>query len=59
MTVFGADKVMRDALQVGWVNTPDGRLLSRRSRLWMNDKPMLVAELFLSDSPVYSKEQVK
>ncbi len=59
VTVFGADKVMRDALQVGWVNTPDEQLLARRSRLWMNDKPMLVAELFLSDSPVYSKEQVK
>ncbi len=59
VTVFGADRVMRDALQVGWVDSSAGRLLARRSRLWMNGKPMLVAELFLSDSPVYSKEQVK
>ncbi|MCG6354273.1 chorismate lyase, partial [Vibrio alginolyticus] len=28
------------------------------SRLWMNDKPMLVAELFLPDSLIYSKERV-
>ncbi|MDF5451912.1 chorismate lyase, partial [Vibrio parahaemolyticus] len=27
-------------------------------RLWMNHKPMLVAELFLSNSPVYAKETV-
>ncbi len=59
VTVFSAEKVKRDALQVGWVETSDGRLLARRSRLWMNDKPMLVAELFLSNSPVYLREQVK
>lgn len=58
LTVFNAENVMRDALQVGWVETCDGYLLARRSRLWMNNKPMLVAELFLSDSPVYSKEQL-
>ncbi len=59
VTVFSADNVKRDALQVGWVETSDGMLLARRSRLWMNNKPMLVAELFLSDSPAYfSKEQV-
>ncbi len=57
LTVFSADNVKRDALQVGWVETPEGRLLARRSRLWMNNNPMLVAELFLSDSPAYSKEQ--
>ncbi|NMV42792.1 chorismate lyase, partial [Vibrio parahaemolyticus] len=32
--------------------------LARRSRLWMNHKPRLVAELFLSNSPVYAKETV-
>ncbi|MDW2019385.1 MULTISPECIES: chorismate lyase, partial [unclassified Vibrio] len=25
---------------------------------WMNHKPMLVAELFLSNSPIYAKERV-
>ncbi len=58
LTVFNADNVDRDSLQMGWVNLPDGRFLARRSRLWMNHKPMLVAELFLSHSPVYAKEKV-
>ncbi|MFV0449866.1 MAG: chorismate lyase [Vibrio sp.] len=58
LTVFSADNVKRDALQVGWVETSDSKFLARRSRLWMNNKPMLVAELFLRDSPAYfSKEQ--
>lgn len=56
MTVFSAEQVSRDQLQAGWVETPHGRLLARRSRLWMNHKPMLVAELFLPDAPVYRKE---
>ncbi|MDG2733539.1 chorismate lyase, partial [Vibrio parahaemolyticus] len=58
LTVFSADNVERDSLQMGWVAVPEGRLLARRSRLWMNHKPMLVAELFLSNSPVYAKETV-
>jgi len=58
LTVFSADNVERDSLQMGWVNVPEGCLLARRSRLWMNHKPMLVAELFLSNSPVYAKETV-
>ena len=55
-TVFSAQTVKRDALQVGWAETEQGYLLARRSRLWMNNKPMLVAELFLPASPVYIKE---
>ncbi|WP_167494742.1 MULTISPECIES: chorismate lyase [Vibrio] len=58
LTVFSANNVKRDALQVGWAETEHGLLLARRSRLWMNHKPMLVAELFLSTSPIYSKERV-
>ncbi len=58
LTVFSADNVDRDSLQIGWVNLPQGRFLARRSRLWMNHKPMLVAELFLSQSPIYAKEKV-
>ncbi|AXY00001.1 chorismate lyase [Vibrio alfacsensis] len=58
LTVFSADNVERDALQVGWASLPQGRFLARRSRLWMNHKPMLVAELFLPNSPVYAKEKV-
>jgi chorismate--pyruvate lyase len=58
LTVFSADNVERDSLQMGWANLPQGRFLARRSRLWMNHKPMLVAELFLSLSPIYAKERV-
>ncbi|MCG9558365.1 MULTISPECIES: chorismate lyase [Vibrio] len=58
LTVFNAENVKRDALQVGWVIVGEERLLARRSRLWMNHKPMLVAELFLPTSPIYSKESV-
>jgi chorismate--pyruvate lyase len=58
LTVFSAENVKRDALQVGWVIAGDERLLARRSRLWMNHKPMLVAELFLLTAPIYSKENV-
>ncbi len=56
LTVFNADNVRRDALQVGCVATEYGLLMARRSRLWMNHKPMLVAELFLPEAPFYSQE---
>lgn len=59
LTVFSVEDVSRDALQLGWVELPNQRLIARRSRLWMNKKPMLVAELFLPDSPVYVAETVK
>ncbi|UUM30736.1 chorismate lyase [Vibrio japonicus] len=55
LTVFSTDNVKRDALQVGWAETPDGKMLARRSRLWMNHKPMLVAELFLPTAPIYTQ----
>ena len=54
-TVFSLDNTHRDALEIG-VTIHDGkRLYARLSRLWMNHKPMLVAELFLPESPIYSK----
>ncbi|WED21744.1 chorismate lyase [Vibrio sp. JC009] len=56
LTLFSLDDISRDQIQAGWAETPDGKLLARRSRLWVNGKPLLVAELFLPDSPVYSKE---
>lgn len=56
LTVFSASNVKRDALQVGAVDIDGQTLLARRSRLWMNHKPMLVAELFLPTAPIYTKE---
>lgn len=58
LTVFSANDVKRDALQVGVVELDGTTLLARRSRLWMNQKPMLVAELFLPTAPIYTKESV-
>lgn len=58
LTVFSANNVKRDALQVGTVEMGGQVLVARRSRLWMNHKPMLVAELFLPTAPIYAKENV-
>ncbi|RTZ13799.1 chorismate lyase [Vibrio aquaticus] len=59
LTVFSANNVKRDALQVSLVEVNDQQLLARRSRLWMNHKPMLVAELFLPTAPIYQEESVE
>ncbi|NAX22905.1 chorismate lyase [Vibrio sp. V39_P1S14PM300] len=58
LTVFSTGSAQRDALQMGWARTAHGEFLARRSRLWMNHKPMLVAELFLPTCPIYSKESI-
>ncbi len=55
--VFNNKNSRRDALEVANLATPQQPLWARRSRLWINDKPMLVAELFLIQSPVYAKEK--
>lgn len=53
ITVFNSAGSYRDALQVGTTVINGKPLFARRSRLWMNNKPMLVAEIFLAASPVY------
>lgn len=55
-TVFKADVVDRDCLQLSRVQIDDVVLYARRSRLWMNHKPMLVTELFLPFAPIYRQE---
>ncbi|RQW61515.1 chorismate--pyruvate lyase family protein [Vibrio viridaestus] len=53
--IFRAEKVGRDELKVSEIiDTENKKLLVRRSRLWMEDNPLLVTELFLSDAPIYS-----
>lgn len=59
LTVFQAQQVARDGLHLGMIDSPLGALAARSSRLWMNQKPMLVAELFLPPSPIYRKEGMK
>ncbi|HBV76552.1 MULTISPECIES: chorismate lyase [Vibrio] len=56
LTVFQADQVARDGLHLGKIDCELGNLAARSSRLWMNQKPMLVAELFLPPSPIYRKD---
>ncbi|RSD31015.1 chorismate lyase [Vibrio pectenicida] len=56
LTIFSANDVKRDALKVGWAITKYGDFLARRSRLWINQKPILVAELFLPSAPIYDEE---
>ncbi|MDW6002606.1 chorismate lyase [Vibrio mangrovi] len=57
--VFQAQYVRRDELQVAKVDTENGVLWARRSRLWMEHQPMLVTELFLPEAPVYVKENME
>lgn len=54
--VFASKKHGRDALVAALVEVQNQGLFARRSRLWLNDHPMLVAEIFLPNSPVYHKE---
>ncbi|WP_373054810.1 chorismate lyase [Vibrio salinus] len=54
-TIFSANKVRRDCLMMSKIKNTDGDMLDiRRSRLWMEENPLLVTELFLSDSPIYA-----
>ncbi|MGF1680880.1 chorismate lyase [Photobacterium minamisatsumaniensis] len=55
--IFTDRTARRDALVVANVSTGPDPLWARRSRLWINDKPMLVAELFLQDAPMYKETQ--
>jgi chorismate lyase len=54
ITIFRAENVKRDAVQVASIISDGGCLLARRSRLWMDHKPMLVTEIFLPNSPIYA-----
>ncbi|HIF9208697.1 TPA: chorismate--pyruvate lyase family protein [Photobacterium damselae] len=54
--VFTADNARRDALVIANICGETSPLWARRSRLWLNDKPLLVAELFLESAPIYAKD---
>lgn len=53
VTVFGEHQVTRDELQIGQIEMNGRVLMARRSRLWINQKPILVSELFLPNAPCY------
>ncbi|MDD1793508.1 chorismate lyase [Enterovibrio makurazakiensis] len=54
--VFNQANARRDAIEVAHLVCDGQALLARRSRLWVNDKPMLVSELFLPHAPIYQEE---
>ena len=54
LRVFCDPNSYRDGLQLAQCD----QLWARRSRLWCVDRPLLVAELFLSDSPIYQREKM-
>lgn len=54
-TVFKRSDVSRDSLQIGRVSIAGHTLLARRSRLWVGGSPILVAELFLPNAPIYAQ----
>ncbi|PKF51271.1 chorismate--pyruvate lyase family protein [Enterovibrio nigricans] len=54
--VFNQANARRDAIEVSTLFVDGQELLARRSRLWVNDKPMLVSELFLPHAPIYQEE---
>lgn len=55
-TIFASSHSKRDQLQVARIATEQGVLWARRSRLMMTGHPLFVTELFLSQAPIYSKE---
>lgn len=54
--VFNQANARRDAIEVAHLTIDGTVLLARRSRLWVNEKPMLVSELFLPHAPIYQEE---
>jgi chorismate--pyruvate lyase len=57
--VFQAQHVLRDELRVAKVVSDEGILWARRSRLWTEQQPILVTELFLPEAPVYMQENME
>ncbi|PSW19328.1 chorismate lyase [Photobacterium sanctipauli] len=55
--IFTDRSARRDALVVANVGNASAPLWARRSRLWVNEKPLLVAELFLQEAPLYKETQ--
>ncbi len=54
--VFSDPNARRDAYSMATIVLNNIPLLARRTRLWVNQKPLLVSELFLTPSPIYQKE---
>lgn len=56
LRLFKEENVRRDEIEIACVDVSQHSLLARRSCLWVNDKLLLVSELFLPQAPIYKKE---
>ena len=54
--LFGGNNMTRDYIHLGQLPLEEGDLWARRSRLCLSDKPLLLTEIFLPDSPVHRPE---
>ncbi len=51
--LFSNDTLTRDYIHLGQLHHEQGDLWARRSRLRLSDKPLLLTEIFLPESPVH------
>ncbi|KQN60675.1 MULTISPECIES: chorismate lyase [Rahnella] len=54
--LFSGNNLTRDYIHLGQLQSERGDLWARRSRLRLSDKPLLLTEIFLPDSPVHRPE---
>ena len=54
--LFSGNNLTRDYIHLGQLQSKRGDLWARRSRLRLSDKPLLLTEIFLPDSPVHRPE---
>jgi len=54
--LFSGNNLSRDYIHLGQLHSEQGELWARRSRLRLSDKPLLLTEIFLPDSPVHRPE---
>ncbi len=55
--IFQQSSIKRDQMRYGSIQYQGQKLLARQSRLWVNDFPLNVAELFLPLSPIYRSDK--
>lgn len=55
-TAFSQPGTYRNHLEVASITDDSDVLIARRSLIWVQETPLLVAEIFLTDSPIYQKE---
>lgn len=57
--IFADASIYRDAYNIATLHCAEQQVFARRSRLWIKQKPLLVSELFLPQSPFYYHEDIE